>query len=730
MPGVPDPNSAEFMRSWGLGAINAQVAFNAGASGQGILVADVDTGADPTRPDLVGAISPLSTNVVPPDEPQALPGSAVGFDPHANDVSSVLAARFNGFGTIGVAFNSTVLSIRADSCTVGTAANNCNTSSPPTQTQLMKNFGFTDADLANGIEFAIQNGARVINLSLGSPSPSSPGLQQALLDATNAGIAVTISAGNDSKAGAPAPNPEFPAQLASQAQFGGLIVAVGASTNTVAPAGSTIATFSNQAGTTENNFLVAPGQNLAANCDASDTCDLVSGTSFAAPHVAGAIALLLQAFPNLTAAQAVNILLTTADPGGDGGINTVYGRGILDLTKAFQPVGAMSIPTPSGVPIVVDTGGVPASVMPGVITTHALGDALQNSRALTTIGYDSYHRLFKINLNGAYAPPRARGLIAAAPAQRQYGADYAVGAGARLSFASGEPLVSAPNAVDGRGFSQAADPSFAMVETGVGALALTAWRGQGGAQPDLGEPRDAFEAVAAPNQVEAAKINLGVVSLVAEGGTGERTPTYANQPRKASSYARIGADFAGRGFSARIAAGALDEPLGPLGSTITGAFALPSKTQFLTLGVDKGFAGGALLYAEASLGRTGFSGQLLQLRNSTTSSWRLGLASPCGSWRGCSHVGFEIDQPLRFESGQITATLAAVPQAYFAPLDFTTRRIGATPTGRELDFRVFADKDLGPFGLLSLEGSAASQEGNIASAPIGLGLLANWRVGF
>jgi hypothetical protein len=338
--------------------------------------------------------------------------------------------------------------------------------------------------------------------------------------------------------------------------------------------------------------------------------------------------------------------------------------------------------------------------------------------------------LFRINLNGAYAAPQAHGLIAAAPAQRQFGADYTVGGGARLSFASGGPIVSAPEAVAGLGFSEAADPSFAMVETGVGRLALTAWRGKGGAQPDLGEPRDAFEAVAAPNQLEAAKLNLGAVSLVAEGGTGERTPPYANQPLKASSYARVGADFAGRGFAARIAAGALDEPLGPLGSTITGPFALPSRTRFLTLGVDKGLPGGALLYAEASLGRTEFGGQLLRLRDSTTSAWRLGLVSPCGRWRGCSHVGLEVDQPLRFESGQITANLAVAPRTYFAPLDFTTRRVGAAPTGRELDLRIFADRDLGAFGLLSLEGAAASQEGNIAGAPIGFGLLAGWRVGF
>ncbi len=193
---MPSASSAEFQLGGYLQAIQASTAFNAGGSGQGILVADIDSGANPTRPDLVGAISPLSTDII------AGRNQPVGPDPHADEVSSVLGARFNNFGTLGVAYNATILSIRADA-------------GP-------KNL-FDDTDIANGIQYAITNHVRIINLSLGGTTPSSAAFQQALSDAITAGIAVTISAGNDSGV-----NPDFPAAYASDPRFAGLVIAAGA----------------------------------------------------------------------------------------------------------------------------------------------------------------------------------------------------------------------------------------------------------------------------------------------------------------------------------------------------------------------------------------------------------------------------------------------------------------------------------------------------------------------
>ena len=703
------------------------MAFSAGASGQGITIADIDSGADPSLPDMSGAISALSVDIVPAGEPQASPGSAVGYDPHGNFVTSVIGARYNGFGTIGVAYDSTILEIRADSCSSGTSANNCNTSSP-NDPRVDKNIAFQDSDLAAGIEYAIQHGAKVINLSLGGPSPVGADLQQALADAVNAGIAITVAAGNDSAA-----NPDFPARLAVDPRYAGLMVAVGATDQTGA-----LASFSNMAGSAANGYLAAPGDNLPVDCDQNNVCTIVSGTSFSAPHVAGAIALLMQAFPNLTAAQALNLLFTTADDAGAAGTDAVYGRGVLDLTKAFQPAGSMSVPT-SGAGAVTVTGGgdgitaFTAGGVPVSVTGSALGDSLHSSHGLTTVGYDSYHRLFKIDLASAYRAPQARGLIAAPPAQQQTSADFSLPAGARLALASGGPLVAADEARENRILTQTTDPAFAAAQVSVGRLTMVAWRGQGGAQPDLGAPRDAFQAIAAPDQVLAARLGFGRWSVDAEGGLDDqRLAPFASAPVNGSSYVRVGTGYAGAGFSARAAMGSLTEPLGPLGSTLTGGFAIPATTRFLTLGGEKALPDGLTLYGEASLGETRFAGPLLRISSwSMSSSWRIGLTGDCAArWKACSHFGAELAQPLRFETGAMTADLADPPAHYFDPLSFSQRHIAIAPSGRELDLRLFADRDLGAWGFVRLEASAADEEGNIARAPFGLGFIASWRYGF
>ncbi len=689
---MPSPSSAEYQLGGYLQAIQASAAYNQGASGQGILVADIDSGANPNRPDLAGAISPLSTDII------AGRNQPVGPDPHADEVSSVLGARFNNFGTLGVAYNSTILSVRADTGPKNT---------------------FDDNDIANGIEYAIANHARIINLSLGGTTPSSPAFQQALADAVAAGVAVAISAGNDSGV-----NPDFPAAYASDPRYIGLVIAAGAVDQT-----GKLASFSNQAGTAANEFLVAPGVGLTTDCD-NTTCTIVSGTSFAAPQVAGALALLLQAFPNLTAAQAVSILLNSAQ---NVGSSATYGRGLLDLAAAFQPMGQMSVPTSTGAMIVVNNPNVPGGAgLQTAMTGGAFGDAISRSQGLQTIGYDSYHRLFKVNLAGAIRPTPVQGLIQAEPAIRGVETDATSPLGASFSFASGGAIAPQLGLPVDRTFQQEADPAYARVAASAGPLTLMAWSGQGGVQPDLGEPRDAFQTVASPDQVEAARVALGRVSLSDEVGTSTRLPPFASIQQTGSSYVRVAADLQGPGYAARIAVGDLNEPFGPLGSALTGVFASPAKTRFMTVGGARTL-GSATFYGEASLGRTAFSSTLLRTSSALDSSWRIGFtdAGPCvGFWRLCSNVGLELDQPLRFESGDAVAVLAQVPANYFDPWTFTERRIGLAPSGRELDLRLFADRSLGAYGSVKLEATAASQEGNIAGAPPGLGFLASWRVGF
>ena len=92
--------------------------------------------------------------------------------------------------------------------------------------------------------------------------------------------------------------------------------------------------YSNHAGALANDFIVANDDVLAAGDGA--------GTSFAAPRVAGAAALVKQKFPNLTSQQLKKVLLQTATDLGVEGVDEIYGHGKLNIRGALSPYGKLS----------------------------------------------------------------------------------------------------------------------------------------------------------------------------------------------------------------------------------------------------------------------------------------------------------------------------------------------------------------------------------------------------
>jgi hypothetical protein len=704
-PTFPTASSPEFSGQYGLGQIRADAAYAAGGTGQGITVAVIDTGVDPNNAELTtptNDISPASTDVV------GTRNTPAGVGAHATWVADVIGAEFNGFGTVGVAYKSTILSVRADSIGSCTSANSSSCS-------------FTDDDLATGITYAVAHGAKVINLSVGGPGELGANFETALQNAVKAGVVVAIAAGNDGAA-----NPEWPAMYAVDSRYLGSVLAVGATTQ----AGS-LASYSDKAGSAAAGFVVAPGDSIFTDCGTDNVCTVVSGTSFAAPHVAGALALLLQAFPNLTGAQAVSILEQTADHAGIYADSTTYGFGLIDLQAAFKPVGTMSVPSANG-------GTMSPAPMAGTILASSFGDSMQRTSALNTIGYDSYRRMFDVNLAAGYRAAPRRSIQSDIPTTPHI---------AQLSMNQGPVKLSLTTDADpdtgadlrGRDDLHQAREKRADVnlEADMGRLSLQAWTGQGGMAPaaGLGAGENAFASIAQPDHAVRAAYHLSAAwSIAAETGGGSPYALYGLTNLAPSHYDMATARFERGRFTAEFSTGDLVEPQGPLGSFLPrgSTFALPAQTSFGTARLEWAVTDRLWLSAEAGFGRTNAQGQFLNLAsNAVSSQWSLTARTGCESIRpDCLRFDAEIAQPTRIESGTFSAMLADAPAQYSDPITFSARSFSASPSGRELDLRFGLARAWARAGELDLQALGVLDENNVRNAPPNLGLLASWRSRF
>ncbi|WP_322892148.1 MULTISPECIES: S8 family peptidase [unclassified Yoonia] len=170
--------------------------------------------------------------------------------------------------------------------------------------------------------------------------------------------------------------------------------------------------------------LAANGQIKVAAATNDTAYEVGVGASFAAPQVSGSIALLAEAFPDLTATQLRNRLLATADngffthdavrefaPGITHGYNAEFGHGFLDLRAALLPIGQAVVPMPTGGSVAVGT--------PMIMTGSASGDGLaQALAAVNVMATDQLSGRFAVSANsltGTQMPvdPAAVALVAA-----------------------------------------------------------------------------------------------------------------------------------------------------------------------------------------------------------------------------------------------------------------------------------------------------------------------------
>jgi len=343
--------------------------------GSRIVVAIVDTGVDRDHPEFAGRIV---GGTCFGGASVCSGAAALGDDDHGHGthVAGIVAAAANGVGNTGVAPNAAILPVKV----------------------LAANGSGSDLSVVNGITYAVNQGARVINMSLGGPSPSSVYL--APLQQAAASAVIVAAAGNGGNALAPG----YPAAYATQAGIVGSMIIVGS----VGPTNA-ISSFSQTPGnggcvasggkTTcfKDVFLVAPGQSIYSAYTGGGYASM-SGTSMATPYVSGVAARVFAASPYLTAQQVASILFQSATDLGASGVDAVYGRGLVNLQAALAPLGTQSIAT-SGTTTASysGTGNVGAAGLSG-----ALGYGLGASKiAKKAVFFDAFGRDYRTDLTAA-----------------------------------------------------------------------------------------------------------------------------------------------------------------------------------------------------------------------------------------------------------------------------------------------------------------------------------------
>lgn len=275
---------------WGITHVEGIQAHQAGYTGQGIKVAILDTGIDNTHPDL--ALNVKGGYSVFTDTANSNPYN--DGDGHGTHVAGTVAAVNNSQGVIGVAYSADLYAVK-----------------------VLDNSGSgTYAGIAQGIEWAVNNGMQIINMSLGG-STSSTILENMCNTAYDSGILLVAAAGNSGKRNGRGDNVGYPAKYAS-------VMAVAA-----IDSNNNRATFSSTGPAVE---IAAPGVSILSTVPGGQYASY-NGTSMASPHVAGVAALVLGARPQLTNVELRNILNSSATYLGTP---EHFGNGLVQALKAIN----------------------------------------------------------------------------------------------------------------------------------------------------------------------------------------------------------------------------------------------------------------------------------------------------------------------------------------------------------------------------------------------------------
>jgi len=315
-------NDPENAVQWHFPKLGLETAWNT-ATGDGVVVGVVDTGVDTTHPDLVA-------NLIPGQDFTSAPAPMSDTHGHGTHVAGIIAATTNNsIGVAGVAPNAKIMPLKVFE-TSGEAYN---------------------SNISTAIVYGVQNGVDIINLSLGSQT-GDPVLYDAILYAYRQGVLVVAAGGNyrdpDNREGE---SPKVWPAVWSET------LAVAATDQN-----DSQALFSNQ-----NSYIdiAAPGVQIASTFKDGQYA-YMSGTSMAAPVVAGVAALLEQHKPGLSAQTNMSTLTDTAQDLGVFGRDNSFGYGLVQPSTAlgYKNPAKEPFPYPKPGDPIPDAGGFPGVPQP------------------------------------------------------------------------------------------------------------------------------------------------------------------------------------------------------------------------------------------------------------------------------------------------------------------------------------------------------------------------------
>ncbi len=709
-PPAPTADSfrtTEYNRLGALDAVHAAEAYALGYTGDGVIVGIVDFNFRLNATDEVN-YHPASVgpNAQAVSLYEAQTGSTVDSDPHGHAVAGLAAAKKNDGLVHGIAFDAQVLAVDYFS--------NVN------ETQV-----FEDGVLYHVSDpwtYITALGSKVINMSFGYDAgdviPNPPQVSEAYVIASPAlavanGAVLVSSAGNAGGSNPSLSNQDIIDELASLNILtngpGALIIAGSVDGN------NQISAFSNRAGNARDHYMVAPGEGVAVLWMGG--LGIGSGTSFSAPLISGAAALLLDRWPSLTGRQVADILFQSATDLGAAGVDTVYGHGLLNVEAALQPMGASSV--------AVANGMAPAMYATGMVLSPAFGDAPAFRAAISQVTIlDGFGRDFTTDASRAvYSRPNVPDLFGVMEQRfRWHGTRYEIGNGAQFSYTVRENRADAVNSVralNGAEDVQSHETVFQFSGTGDRAN----WSaGTGLSLRDALSPRSADDPFTAASLTGAfypmigvgrgafatARVKLGDdtgLSLgIAEEQVRENYAGAGFAPDTWSHAATLQLDHESGRSRFQFELGGLVEDGGILGTLAAGGLKLSEQAATVWAGATSQTAldehwtlKASLTVAAAGVQHPG-SSLIAALGPVYATSFSFGVAGKDLFARGDA-LALVIGQPLKVEAAPVMLMTGVASDPATGAVIMAPAQSSLTPSGREIDFETayrfaLADWDL------------------------------------